>query len=296
MGQNKPKPRRRFPTWGIILVLLGLLLLLQNLHVLPWGLWGTLWRFWPAILVIVGVNILLGRVNPWLAASVVLAVLVASIGIALWFYPMGSEVTTTSFSEPLAGITSAEVDVDFGAGRLTISSLPEDSTDFIEVRAEDGSIAKQFRRYAGQGTLELSMERKWWHWGDVTATWEIWLSTSLALELKVRSGASDVDLDLEDLRVVELSLEVGANRTNVVMPAEAGFTTAFIKAGAARVTVAIPDGTAARIRTSVALASVNVDEERFPKSGDHYISPDFDTAVNRIDLSIEGGVADVSIR
>jgi hypothetical protein len=43
------------------LLFLGIVFLLQALDVLPWGVWGTLWRFWPVLIIIIGLNILLSR-------------------------------------------------------------------------------------------------------------------------------------------------------------------------------------------------------------------------------------------
>lgn len=42
----------------LILVMIGLLLLLNNLGMLPLGLWGTVWRFWPVILILIGLDVL----------------------------------------------------------------------------------------------------------------------------------------------------------------------------------------------------------------------------------------------
>jgi len=74
------------PIWGIFLVFLGVVFLLQTLNVLPWGLWVTLWQFWPVLIIITGLDILLRRHNVWLVSLLVLAVLGAGLGIAIWQY------------------------------------------------------------------------------------------------------------------------------------------------------------------------------------------------------------------
>ncbi|MFH1087582.1 MAG: DUF5668 domain-containing protein [Chloroflexota bacterium] len=67
---------------GIIVLFAGVVLLLQNLGFLPWGFWMSLWRFWPVLIIIMGLNILLQRFNPWLVGVTVLIVLVATVGAA----------------------------------------------------------------------------------------------------------------------------------------------------------------------------------------------------------------------
>ena len=47
----------------LILVMIGLLLLFNNLGMLPLGLWGTVWRFWPVILILIGLDIIARQIE-----------------------------------------------------------------------------------------------------------------------------------------------------------------------------------------------------------------------------------------
>lgn len=47
--------------WGLTLILVGIILLLLNLGILPSFNWGMLVRFWPVIIILIGVDILVGR-------------------------------------------------------------------------------------------------------------------------------------------------------------------------------------------------------------------------------------------
>jgi hypothetical protein len=42
----------------LVLVIIGLLLLFNNMGMLPSGFWGTVWHFWPVILILIGLDIL----------------------------------------------------------------------------------------------------------------------------------------------------------------------------------------------------------------------------------------------
>ncbi len=113
--------------------------------------------------------------------------------------------------------------------------------------------------------------------------------------LKCETGASKSVLDLRDLKVSELKLETGASATEVTLPANAGYTRVKVQAGAARVDIRVPGGVAARVKASGALASVNVDETRFPGFDNRYQSPDYETAANKVDIDVETGVGAVTI-
>ncbi len=86
MSEKRPHRVVGAPIWGIFLLFLGVVFLLQTLNVLPWGLWGTLWRFWPVLIIIIGLGILLHRYNVWLVSLLILAILGACLGIAIWQY------------------------------------------------------------------------------------------------------------------------------------------------------------------------------------------------------------------
>jgi len=46
-------------TGGFVLITLGIVFILNNLGFLPWNVWETLWKFWPAFLILAGLEILI---------------------------------------------------------------------------------------------------------------------------------------------------------------------------------------------------------------------------------------------
>ena len=122
MAEKEPPRLVTVPVWGIFLLFLGVVLLLQTLNVLPWGLWGTLWRFWPVLIIIIGLGILLRRYNVWLVSLLILAILGVCLGIAIWQHdslPLGG-VVTRSYSEPLGNIERAQIEIDSDVGSVEV--------------------------------------------------------------------------------------------------------------------------------------------------------------------------------
>ena len=72
-------------------------------------------------------------------------------------------------------------------------------------------------------------------------------------------------------------------------------TSVRVEAGAAAVTLEVPASVAARIRTRMAVGSIQVDQARFPRSAAGYESPDYGTAANRIDMELTGGVGSMRV-
>ncbi|HEX73957.1 MAG TPA: hypothetical protein G4N93_02255 [Dehalococcoidia bacterium] len=291
------------PTWGIFLLFLGVVFLLQTLNVLPWGLWGTLWRFWPVLIIIIGLGILLRHYNVWLVSLLVSAMLGACLGIAIWQYgssPLAGTVSR-SYSEPMDNMESAQIEVDFTAGSLTIGSLPFGSSNFMEatseVRGRDGGMNVDFHRQNGNGRLYLSTERaNQPFWGGDGIRWDINFTGSIPLTINIKSAASNIGLELSELRVTELRLDIDAGNCKVTMPSLTGTTYVYIKSDVANIELTIPDGVVAKIRADIDLSFFNVDQTRFPKQGDYYISDNYDTAQNRIYLEIDCDVGRVQVK
>jgi hypothetical protein len=69
-----------------------------------------------------------------------------------------------------------------------------------------------------------------------------------------------------------------------------------IEAGAASIVLRVPENVAARIRVGGALSGVQVDRDRFPRQGDVYQSPDYETAENKAEIHVETGVGSITVR
>jgi len=301
MSRKEPPRLVGVPIWGILLVFLGVVFLLQTLDVVPWGLWATLWRFWPVLIIIIGLGILLRRYNLWLVSLLILAILGACLGIAIWQYGAPAGIVTRSYSEPVADIEHAQIEVNFTAGSISIDSLPSDSPNFVEadsdVRNRDGSMNVDFHQQDGEGRLYLSTERaNRRFWGEDGVRWEVRFTRNIPLTLNIKSAASNMGLVLSQLKVTELRLDVDAGNCKVTMPSSTGTTHAYIKADVANIELTIPEGVAAKIKVDTDLSAFDVDESRFPKPGDYYISDHFDTAQNRIYLEIDSDVGRVEVK
>ena len=122
------------------------------------------------------------------------------------------------------------------------------------------------------------------------------IARDVPVALRVDTGASDNQLDLADLRVTDLQVHTGASETRIVLPRAAGMTSVRIEAGAASVRIRVPDRVAARISGGMVLGGARVDERRFPRAmttpgpGVGWLSPDWATASNRVDIAFQGGV------
>ncbi len=311
----------------LILIGLGALLLLRNAGLIEVSIWDIVGRLWPLIPVLVGIELLIGQRSP---RAAVLVMLVVSIGVSAAIvlfasdpgrFPADWTVNITSdhsssevgsrlprIEELLADVERAEVELRLGAGKLRLSSLPTDSSLLIagdltagsgreapaweaRIAREAGGKLAEIEVISGSGTFGFGSD-------DNAERWDLQLSPEIPMEIEVQAGASQVELDLTQLRVPELQVELGAAELYLRLPTH-GYTSATVEAGAANITIDIPADTPARIHTRGGLAQIEVDTQAFPQvaSSEVYQSPSYDASPdNRIDLQIKTGLAKVEVR
>jgi hypothetical protein len=298
--------------WPLILIFLGGVFLLQNTGYLPPNFWVNLWRLWPVVLVLIGVELLLAHRVPWLilVGLAVVVLIGGAVGINMGMPGSTTEPGVTSTSQTnLEGATQAAVTVRFGAGTLTVGPILQPQPDQLASMTYQGppQMAPQPRYTVsslGVGQLEYQSTA---HGapnfvpfadgrGDA-AQMDLTLAPTVPItSLTVQTGATDARLDLSSLRVSALDLSIGAATTWLRFPQAAGQTAAHISGGASTLTIEIPQGVAAQIQLRGGLSTVNVDQSRFPQVSDNlYRSPDYDTAANKVDLNIETGVTTIQI-
>ena len=122
------RTRRGFPLLAVFLIALGVVLLLQTTGVIPWRLWADIWRWWPVLIIVLGINIAFGGRMSWLSGTLIALVLIATVAIGIaTSYDTWSGAGTyyvTTVEEPLDGVESVDLSIDLGVSSLVVSSLP----------------------------------------------------------------------------------------------------------------------------------------------------------------------------
>jgi hypothetical protein len=253
--------------WGGVLILLGGLFLLQRMNVIS----NVGPYLWPLALILVG---------GWLILSV---------------YLPGSRAYGDTFSFPLGEAKSVKYKFSHGAGQIEIrggaamgqaivgsSAVGMNKSshligDRLDVKVEAGASFVPFI-------------------GPSEGIWRFQLAREIPVIINVETGASQLDMDLQDVRATHISLKTGASNTNLTMPAR-GASLLDVEAGAASINIRVPEASAARIRVKEGVTALNVDTDRFPQlDSGLYQSMNFDTATDRAEINIEAGLGSISVR
>lgn len=189
---------------------------------------------------------------------------------------------------PIAGRHEAQVRLNFGAGEMRIGRAEPGA--LISGTFEGGVIEKT----SGQSGIELEPIMPARLTDRCRIRWDVGLTAEIPVDLRLDTGANRSTIDLSGLRIRHLELRTGASETTIRLPAE-GRTTVRVECGFAAVNMEVPAGVAARVRGKVTFGGLKVDESRYPRSSGGHESPDFETAVNRVDIEVSGGFGSVNI-
>lgn len=259
--------------WGVVLLLLGGLMLANAAGIrLPNGS-SLMDLFWPLLLIGFGIWVLLGAF-------------------------LRSSIETESAKVSLEGAREAKVSINHGAGELKIHSgasgnelahgsfgggLNQKSSlsgDWLNVRMEPANeFMNNFPFFGIHDRLD----------------WEVSFNASVPIALELNLGANKSSLDLFDMNITDLKLKSGASDTDVTLPSR-GRVKADFEIGAASLTLIIPEGVSARIRSEIGAGDIHVDSSRFPRQNGAYQSSDFESASNAVDIFVRGGACSVKIK
>lgn len=304
---NETRTRRRrtggsgivFP---LILIAAGLLFLLDNYSAVDVDWWG-LWRLWPVLLILVGVDLLLGG-RSLLGNLIVAVIAIAVLGGAIYLVAiegiddtgLAGNVRTLALNEPLSDAELAELDVHMAAGNLSILSHDYSHILFegaLEVERKDPLWEVERDGSTVRMTLDQTPDGGSFGPGSVH-DWRLLLSPSVGYDLQVELGAGTADLDLTGLDLRGLVVDAGAARTELTFPA-AGDYAARVEGGVGGLELTIPRDVAVRLTLDRGLTTLDL-PARYRQQGDVYVTEDWAGAERRLDLSVDMGVGLLRIR
>jgi hypothetical protein len=296
--RRTPKRARRgsllFP---LIVIALGVVLLLTNLGVVSTDIWRELVRFWPILLIALGIDVLVGRPSFGSALSMLItACVILSLGLAA-LYLFGPEAWVTNrqtFAHPRGSATAARVDLSCRGCSIAIEgpSHPENLIEGTVSVRRDERLDQLTRRTGETAVFELESHPLVPFLSSVIRSerpWRIRLHPTIPIELSVTTDGA-IDLDLRDLRIESTDVSAGREPCEIVLP-EAGRTTVHLFGR--EVVVRVPNGVGVRIVGTVG-GDLTTFEDYVQIDGGLQ-SPNYDTSDAKVDLHLRPGVEDLDI-
>ncbi len=245
------EPKRASFFWPVILIGAGAILLLRNLGILQDFDLNILLRLWPLVLVVIGLDMILGRRFPWAGALIGLLTIGAAI-LFLYYAPsMGinpsAGIKTEVLSTPLGNTDRVEYILNTSYEPVTISSLSDSSDLFHATIVHRDHI--NFNVTGDTEKLitlsETSTADRWFNLdlGVTGLKWDIGLAPGVLSVINLDGGSGTLKIDLEDIALESLNANLGSGSSNFKLPVSTTAYTVDIDSGSGAVTMAMPDDT-----------------------------------------------------
>jgi len=310
--------------WGLILIFIGAVFLLNNFGVIDFY-WGSVWRFWPLIFILIGANMLFSRLNGSTGSILSVSLtLVALIFLGYqgtrepehrmgrsWFFhhndwdedstdtvrSNANWTSTNTFTELYAANTKrAELNIKGGA-----TSYRLDDTTSNLFNAE---VKQNFGNYTLEKTTRDSVEvlnfrmrdkKQKWNMDDMDGNEvDIRLNSNPLWDINVEMGAGETNFDLTSYKIANLQLNGGAASFNVKLPEPVATTNVTVETGVAEVNIKVPQASACRIKVESGLSSK--DFSGFIKQADGtYQTSNYNTSAKKIQINLKGGLSSFEV-
>lgn len=303
--------------WGLILIFIGTVFLLDNFNVIEFY-WGSVWRFWPVVFILIGANMLLSRFGnknsaPILAAAITIITL-CFIGYQgtrpdrsrSWFnFHHGNDrgrkdtgwSESNTFSEPYGGVKRARLNIQGGA---TSYRLGDSTSNLFEAE-----VKQQYGRYTLNKSTDDSVEvlnfrmrnnKQRWSLDEMEGNeTRLRIHKSPVWDIKIEMGAGEAIFDLASYKVRTLRFEGGAASFEAKIGSAEPVTDVFVETGVASVEIEVPSASGCRIEVDSGLSSK--DFTGFIKQADGtYETSNYNTAGNKINISLKGGLSSFEVK
>lgn len=296
--------------WGTLLVTLGLLGLLVNFFDFAFQ-WSTAWKFWPLVLVLIGLSIIvknkIGKLIISGLAAIVLALSIfATISSGLSFFKGGLNFTfddgpieteTSRYTEQFSeNIKNATFNFSAGAGNFRLLSTTD---ELVDISTESFGVDYTLTRndYDDKSDITFKMESKKFRFGKKGSfnKVEMALNPLPVWNVNFDVGAASMKVDLSNHKVKNVNINMGAAALNLKLGEPVDEIRLDVSAGASDIDIFIPENAACEIISDVALSSTNYEGFTKSESG-KYRTPNFDETSKRIFIKIESGVSSIDVR
>jgi hypothetical protein len=222
---------------------------------------------------------------PWMVVGIALVLAGCSPRLRV------GELRTESQSVEAGGAEAVGVEIQFGAGELTVSGGAQDlleadftyNVDALKPEVEYSGNTLVVRQPESGGFPAVQGI------GDFRNEWDLRLGDGVPMDLSVNLGAGNSDLRLAGLPLTGLHIELGAGISTIDLSGDwANDLNATIETGAGDVTVLLPSDIGVRIEVEAGPTAVSA--AGFSQAGNVYTNAAYGSADVNLRLDMRAGI------
>lgn len=207
--------------WGVALITAGAVALAIQSGVIAGESARDLWRFWPVVLIVIGIAVIAARTPFALVATLIAGLVVGGMaGTLITGWPGGIGIGCGGEADQVVNDEgtfngTASVELDFDCGELAVSTASGSDwsvdaryggNDEPHITASGGSL-----RVNADGDQPFGL-------GDRRQEWDVTLPTDADLALSIDANAASSDIGLDGATMTELDVEANAGEVKMRLP------------------------------------------------------------------------------
>lgn len=300
--------------WGIILILIGGLFILDNLNYLDFH-WLRLLSLWPVVLILWGVSILPVKSGWKTIISVI--IIAGALGYAFQDNPKNHgwghrdngikwhhhdrERNTTDMElqqERIpfdSTVSKAKLELEGAAGTFHIKDT---SAKYLLDFRKQGNTGK-YKIEPGYKddiyVVNIKRDGKVYRNRNTFNKATIKLNDKPLWDIELDLGAADARLDLSPYKVNNVDVEGGASNIQLKVGSMVPRMQVEVDAGVSNFELQVPESSGCRVQFESVFSGKNMDGFEKESSG-LYITPDYEVSDNKIDVVIEAAISNFKVK
>lgn len=290
--------------WGSLVMLIGVMLLLNNLGVYEFDI-SRIWQLWPIVIIGIGISML--SLKGVLAVIVTVALILATLGAVLFVTTSGGDERPRDESRQEVSVEpsqsseseSSEVEIKTGGGTLDIksdSSVGLADATLVSDRANLNQ-SNETNNDREKVRIESRVPNGGWPGmigGNIKNDLTVKLAEDRQINLRVDTGAAKVTADLKDVRLQKLSLDTGASSADIKLGDLLKRLDVDIDTGASSLVLRVPKDSGVQVSHSSGLSSSEFEGMTEVSEGVHE-TKDFASSSKKIYIKADTGMSSFKI-
>lgn len=305
---------------GVLVIVIGVVLLMNTTGNLPWSVWDVFLRYWPLLIIGLGVQIAFSkRRMPGIALALILALLLSVLfpfqDSFIWpkgllFQKGDSFNTLTDFKQikvPLDSVKASKVRIQLVAPSLetSVKGAQEIDDEGLDI-ALSGELhwdrhEPTFKSFSLKGgeLIEAIIESPVKDGRNAgKQKWDLKINSSMSTDMDITAGAVDLQMDLVSQSAGNLSLSAGVANARINFGPNGRHSVATIAGGVVNVELMVPESAGIRVSLSAPplIARIRTEGLDLVKQGNLWISEDYEAATTKIEVSISCGAGRILVK
>ena len=212
--------------------------------------------------------------------------------------PKPTRVEKLAQTIALGAAESVSVNVAMGVGKLRIAGGAKELLDAsFEYNIGDWKPELSYEVKDGQGQLVVEQPSRvvgaTWP-GNVRYEWDLRLSDSVPMELKVDVGVGKSELDLRGLDLKRLEVDAGVGEGTIDLSgSRPRDLQADIEGGVGKLTLILPRDVGTRVEVEGGIGHVKATDLR--TEGDYYVNDAWGKSQTSLRVDVDGGIGEIRL-